>query len=228
MQQAILPPHPLARPLAGRATSPHRVKSCRNAKSRNNDGRRATSTLTPDHLSPARRGRRKAPGEGAGTYWRLSSRKISSRTPSRLSYTSVLVVRTWKPIDSRSRVRRSSRATSGRVDWVAPSISTISLPSSLTKSTIYRSIGCWRRNFQRSSWRLRSARQRRASALVSDARNDRALLLKRSIPLTRALGGPIATGEVIEPVAPAKRKRQGLTGRCECARRATVERGETK
>jgi hypothetical protein len=59
----------------------------------------------------------------------------------------------------------------------------------VTKSTVYRSMGCWRRNFQPARRRLRSARHSRASALVWLLRRCRAVCLNRSIPLTRQLRG---------------------------------------
>src|SRR5262245_52786395 len=109
---------------------------------------------------------------------------MKSRTPSRLSYTSTFeTLITWNPRDSSTRVRSMSWSNSPCVECVAPSTSTMSFPSRVTKSTMYLSIGCWRRNFQRASRRLRNAYQRRDSALVCEARSCRAFFLKRSIPL---------------------------------------------
>jgi hypothetical protein len=131
-----------------------------------------------------------------------NSRAIASSTPSRFSYTSLLATRmTWKPNDSSRWVRSTSRALADGEPWVAPSTSTINLPSSVTKSTTNRSMACWRRNFQCARRRLRSAYQRRASALVCVVRRRRDLCLNRCIPLTRPLrqerrtGRPLPTGE---------------------------------
>lgn len=149
-------------------------------------------------LSPAGRGRpRSGRVRGLGSHSGRSVRSIISRTPSRLSYTSTLLTRTTRnPRDSRSRVRSSSRFSAAAVACVTPSTSTTSLPSSDTKSTTYRSIGCWRRNFQRASFRFRSACQSRNSALVCDDRSDLARFANLRIPLTRPLRGrPLPTGE---------------------------------
>jgi len=103
---------------------------------------------------------------------------------------------TRKPHRSSVLVRTVSRHRSISVECVAPSTSTTSLPSRVTKSTTYPSIGCWRRNFQRASLRLRSAYHSFASALVCEARSCRALCLNRSIPLTRRLRRrPLPNGE---------------------------------
>ena len=149
------------------------------------------------HLSPTGRGwRRRRRVRGRYCLGR-SVRSMKATTPSRLSYTSTLeTLITWNPHDSSARVRSTSCCNSASVECVAPSTSTMSLPSSVTKSTMYLSILCWRRNFQRASRRLRNAYQRRDSALVCEARSCRALLLKRSIPLTRRLRRrPLPVGE---------------------------------
>jgi hypothetical protein len=79
---------------------------------------------------------------------------------------------------------------------VAPSISTINFPSIVAKSTTYRPIGCYRRNFHCARRRPRNACQSRVSALVWAARRLRARCLKRSIPLTRLLRSrPLPDGE---------------------------------
>lgn len=149
------------------------------------------------HLSPPGRGRIAFAIRVRGS--QVSGRvvRINSRTPSRLSYTSVLVTRsTWKPQASSAAARSRSYACSRLVSCVTPSTSTTSFPSSVTKSTTYRSIGCCRRNFHRSSERLRSACQSRASALVCLNRNDLALARNFSIPLTRLLRSrPLPGGE---------------------------------
>jgi len=149
------------------------------------------------HLSPAGRGRIAFAIRVRGTQASGKVVRINSRTPSRLSYTSVLVTRsTWKPQASSAAVRSRSYACSRLASCVTPSISTISLPSSVTKSTTYRSIGCCRRNFHRSNERLRSACQSRASALVCFDRNNLALARNFSIPLTRLLRSrPLPGGE---------------------------------
>ena len=150
------------------------------------------------HLSPAGRGRRRRRRvRGSKPHDCLKVRSIISNTPSMFSYTSTFVTRTtWNPHDSRMRVRSESRANSRGEECVTPSTSTISLPSSVTKSTTYRSMGCCRRNFHRDSRRFRNACQSLASALVWKARSLRALCLKRSIPLTRPLRGrPLPAGE---------------------------------
>lgn len=150
------------------------------------------------HLSPAGRGRSRSERvRGFCPHDRPNVRSIISRTPPRFSYTSMFVTRTTrKPRDSSNRVRSRSRASSKSELCVTPSTSTTSLPSSVTKSTTYRSIGCCRRNFQRARRRPRSACHRRASALVCLARSLRALCLNRSIPLTRPLRGrPLPDGE---------------------------------
>ena len=68
--------------------------------------------------------------------------------------------------------------------------------SIVTKSTMYRLIGCCRRNFQWAKRRPRNACHNRVSALVCDARSLRALFLKRCIPLTRLLRSrPLPQGE---------------------------------
>jgi len=79
-----------------------------------------------------------------------------------------------KPSDSRIAVRAASRVISTAVECVAPSTSTISLASRRAKSTTNRSTGCWRRNFQRLSARLRNTRQGLASADVWLRRSVRA------------------------------------------------------
>jgi len=152
------------------------------------------------HLSPVGRGRfRRSRNRVRGNppHEDCSIRSIISRTPSIFSYTSVFVTRTtWKPNDSKMCIRSSSRAISAAVEWVVPSTSTTSFPSSVTKSTTYRSIECWRRNFQCASFLARNSFHKRASALVCDDRSRRALCLNRSIPLTRPLRGrPLPNGE---------------------------------
>jgi hypothetical protein len=150
------------------------------------------------HLSPPGRGRLRS-----SRVWGLlfqsnrSVLSIISRTPSRLSYTSEFKTRTmWKPQASNISDRALSLASSDGSAWVTPSTSTISFPSNVTKSTTYRSIECWRRNFHRASRRLRSACQSFASALVCDERRLRALALNLSIPLTRLLRSrPLPNGE---------------------------------
>jgi hypothetical protein len=122
---------------------------------------------------------------------------INSRTPSRLSYTSLFETRSTRNpnADSASDRARSFSCSVG-VAWVTPSTSTMSFPSSDTKSTMYRSIGCCRRNFQRAMRRLRNACQSRCSALVCDERRRRARDLNCSIPLTRLLRSrPLPNGE---------------------------------
>lgn len=137
------------------------------------------------------------PGEGTFHCASVNSRSIMSRTPSRLSYTSVLVTRmTWRPQRSSFRVRSASYASSSGRACVTPSTSTISFPCRVTKSTMYRSMGCCRRNFQRARFLLRSACHNLLSALVCEDRSLRALRLNRSIPLTRPLRGrPLPHGE---------------------------------
>jgi len=151
------------------------------------------------HLSPTGRGRfRRSRNRVRGYQSRgRSVRSIISRTPSRFLKTSMLVTRTTrKPQDSSICVRSASRAISSGMPCVAPSTSITSLPSMVTKSTTYRSMGCWRRNFHRSRRRLRGACHSRTSALVCDVRSLRALFLNRSIPLTRPLRGrPLPIGE---------------------------------
>ena len=150
------------------------------------------------HLSPSGRGRlRSSRVRGLSIQSNLSVLSIISRTPSRLSYTSLFDTRTmWKPQASSTSDRVLSLASSVGFACVTPSTSTINFPSSVTKSTMYRSIECWRRNFHRASRRLRSACQSFASALVCDERRFRALALNLSIPLTRLLRSrPLPTGE---------------------------------
>lgn len=155
----------------------------------------------PLHLSPVGRGRFRLRRNRVRGHSQIepSSCRIVSSTPSMFAYTSSLVTRTtWKPSDSSMRVRSASRRTSCGSECVAPSTSMMSLPSSVTKSTKKRSIGCCRRNFQRPNWRPRSFRQSSSSALVCSRRSSRARLLKRSIPLTRPLARPTSPhrGEV--------------------------------
>jgi len=150
------------------------------------------------HLSPSGRGRlRSSRVRGLSGQSDRSVLSIISMTPSRLSYTSILETRTTrKPQVSNTLVRAASLASSEGSACVTPSTSTISLPSSVTKSTTYRSIECWRRNFHRASRRLRNACQSFASALVCDNRRFRALALNLSIPLTRLLRSrPLPIGE---------------------------------
>jgi len=150
------------------------------------------------HLSPLGRGRlRSSRVRGLSVQSGRSVLSIISRTPSRLSYTSVFETRTTrKPQDSSTSDLALSRAISDGSAWVTPSTSTISFPSKVTKSTTYRSMGCWRRNFQRASRLLRSACQSFASALVCDKRSFRARALNLSIPLTRLLRSrPLPVGE---------------------------------
>jgi hypothetical protein len=138
------------------------------------------------HLSPLGRGRLRSSRVRGLQSHRKSNRSVPSiisSTPSRLSYTSVFETQTmWKPQASRTVDRVLSRARSEVSACVTPSTSTTSLPSSVTKSTTYRSIGCWRRNFQRASRRLRSACHSFASAFVCDSRSFLALALNLSIP----------------------------------------------
>jgi hypothetical protein len=151
------------------------------------------------HLSPVGRGRpRSGRVRGLSTQSNRSWPSIISSTPSRLSYTSVLETRTTRnPQASSAADLTLSRFISAWVECVTPSTSTMSFPSMVTKSTTYRSMGCWRRNFQRASLRLRSACQSFASALVCDARRDRAFALNLSIPLTRIADAirPLPAGE---------------------------------
>lgn len=156
-------------------------------------------TTTPLlHLSPSGRGRPRS-GRVRGLYPHdgRSVWSIMSNTPSRFSNTSMFDIRTtWKPNASSILVRSASREISLEFECVAPSTSTISFPSMVTKSTMYRSIGCCRRNFQFSNRRPRKACHKRASALVCDVRSLRAIFLKRSIPLTRLLRSrPLPDGE---------------------------------
>jgi hypothetical protein len=138
------------------------------------------------HLSPLGRGRLRSSRVRGLQSNRKSNRSVPSiisSTPSRLSYTSVFETRTmWKPQASSTSDRAMSRARSEGSACVTPSTSAISFPSSVTKSTTYRSIGCWRRNFQRASRRSRSACHSFASALVCDSRSFLALALNWSIP----------------------------------------------
>ena len=150
------------------------------------------------HLSPSGRGRlRSSRVRGLSAHSSRSVPSIISSTPSRLSYTSVLETRTTrKPQASRTSVRTVSLARSDGESCVTPSTSMISFPSSVTKSTTYRSIACWRRNFHRANLRFRSACHSLASALVCDERRSLALDLNLSIPLTRLLRSrPLPNGE---------------------------------
>ena len=150
------------------------------------------------HLSPSGRGRlRSSRVRCLSAQSNLKELSINSRTPSRFSYTSVFDTRTMKkPQASRTADRTLSCCISDGSECVTPSTSTINFPSSVTKPTIYLSIGCWRRNFQRASLRLRSACHSFASALVCDARRALALALNLSIPLTRLLRSrPLPDGE---------------------------------
>ena len=151
------------------------------------------------YLSPAGRGRlRSSRVRRLMAYFTPSVLSMTSRTPSRFSYTSVFETRMIrKPQASRISDLILSRLDSDAVECVTPSTSTISFPSRDTKSTTYRSMGCWRRNFQRDSRRLRKACQSRASALVCEARSVRALALNLSIPLTRIAAAirPLPAGE---------------------------------
>jgi hypothetical protein len=150
------------------------------------------------HLSPPGRGRlRSSRVRGLSPQSSRSVLSITSRTPSKLSYTSLFETRTmWKPQASSTSERALSRSRSDGSACVTPSTSTISFPSSVTKSTTYRSMACWRRNFHRASRRLRKACQSLASAPVCDARRFRALDLNLSTPLTRLLRSrPLPNGE---------------------------------
>jgi hypothetical protein len=149
------------------------------------------------HLSPTGRGRRRRRRVRGFYCLGLNVRSMKSSTPSRLSYTSTFETpTTWNPHDSSTRVRSISWCNSSSVECVAPSTSTMSFPAKVTKSTMYLSIGCWRRNFQCASRRLRNAYQRCDSALVCEARSCRAFFLNRSIPLTRRLRRrPLPVGE---------------------------------
>jgi hypothetical protein len=150
------------------------------------------------HLSPPGRGRlRSSRVRGFSIQSGRSVLSIISSTPSRLSYTSLFETRTTRnPQASSTSDLALSRASSDGSACVTPSTSTISFPSNVTKSTTYRSMGCWRRNFQRANRRLRSACQSLASALVCDKRSFRARALNLSIPLTRLLRSrPLPAGE---------------------------------
>ena len=150
------------------------------------------------YLSPSGRGRlRSSRVRGLSTQSDRSVVSIISSTPSRFLYTSVFETRTTrKPQASNTSDRALSLARSDGSACVTPSTSTISFPSNVTKSTTYRSMECWRRNFHRASRRLRSACQSFASALVCDKRRFRALALNLSIPLTRLLRSrPLPNGE---------------------------------
>ena len=150
------------------------------------------------YLSPPGRGRlRSSRVRGLSVQPGRSVLSIISSTPSRLSYTSIFETRTTRnPQASSTSDLALSRASSNGSECVTPSTSTISFPSNVTKSTTYRSMGCWRRNFQRASRRLRSACQSFASALVCDKRSFRARALNLSIPLTRLLRSrPLPIGE---------------------------------
>jgi hypothetical protein len=152
------------------------------------------------HLSPSGRGRlRSSRVRGLSPQSNRSVLSIISRTPSKLSYTSLFETRTmWKPQASSTSERVLSRSSADGSACVTPSTSTISFPSSVTKSTTYRSMACWRRNFHRASRRLRKACQSLASALVCDARRFRALALNLSIPPHPAAAQPTSPqrGEV--------------------------------
>ena len=76
-----------------------------------------------------------------------------------------------------------------RVEWVAPSTSTISLASTQANSTMNRSIGCCRRNFQPFRARFRRTRQSLASADVWVRRRLRAA---GSICSPLGSGNPVA------------------------------------
>jgi hypothetical protein len=151
------------------------------------------------HLSPVGRGRlRSSRVRGLAVQSNRRWLSIISRTPWRFSYTSVLETRTTrKPQASRASDRALSCATAAGAECVTPSTSTMSFPSSETKSTTYRSIGCWRRNFHRANLRLRSACHSFDSAFVCEARRARALALNLSIPLTRIAEAirPLPAGE---------------------------------
>lgn len=165
---------------------------------RRDRGEMDSSAANSVYLSPAGRGRRRRRRVRGFVYSTvLRVRSINSRTPSLFSYTSTLETRmTCSPHNSRMRVRSQSRFSSARVECVTPPTSTIGLPSIVTKSTTYRSIGCWRRNFHRANCLFLRACQSSASALGCDARSFRALGLKCSSPLTRPLRGrPLPAGE---------------------------------
>jgi hypothetical protein len=150
------------------------------------------------HLSPSGRGRlRSSRVRGLSVQSSRSVLSVISSTPSRLSYTSVFETRTMrKPQASNASDRILSRARSNGSACVTPSTSMISFPSRVTKSTTYRPIECWRRNFQCARHRLRRACHSFASALVCDKRSCRALALNFSIPLTRLLRSrPLPVGE---------------------------------
>jgi hypothetical protein len=150
------------------------------------------------YLSPPGRGRlRSSRVRGLSPQSSRSVLSIISRTPSKLSYTSLFETRMmWKLQASSTSERALSRSSSEGSACVTPSTSTISFPSSVTKSTTYRSMACWRRNFHRAICRLRNACQSLASALVCDARRFLALVLNLSIPLTRLLRSrPLPNGE---------------------------------
>jgi len=152
----------------------------------------------PLHLSPSGRGRlRSSRVRGLAGQSDRSALSIISKTPSRFSYTSILETRTMrKPQASNISDRALSLASSDGSACVTPSTSTISFPSNVSKSTTYRSIECWRRNFHRANRRLRNACESFASALVCDERRLRALALNLSIPLTRLLRSrPLPNGE---------------------------------
>jgi len=188
---------PLTRPLRGRPlpTGERWGASIDAVGSNQNCGVPLSPRLSPAGRGRFRRSRKRV--RGCCSHVGRNVWSIISSTPSKLSYTSEFDTRTTRqPNVSSARVRSVSCATATSVEWVAPSTSTISFPTSVTKSTTYRSIACWRRNFQLPSRRPRSARQSRASALVCEDRSWRALLSNRRIPLTRLLRGrPLLAGE---------------------------------
>jgi len=155
-------------------------------KKRQQAHRKCTVATRCAHAEATERSRlRSSWVRGLSTHANRSEVSIISRTPSRFSYTSVFETRSRrKPQASRASVRAVSRSISDGLECVTPSTSMISFPSSVTKSTTYRSSGCWRRNFHRASCLLRSACHSFASVLVCDARSFRALALNLSILLT--------------------------------------------
>ncbi len=119
---------------------------------------------------------------GRGEGRRASSARSAVSTPSRLSYMSPFVKRTTlKPSLRSAAVRSSSRRSCASVEWVAPSISTISRADMQTKSAMYLSIGHCRLNFQPSKRQARNRNHNRVSASVWDDRNTRDSGLDRSI-----------------------------------------------
>lgn len=109
-------------------------------------------------------------GEGRGEGPAFNAARIVSNTASVLFRTSLFQNRkTRKPLSSNALVRRSSYFACP-VCW-PPSSSITNFCSKQTKSTMYTPIGCWRRNLNRSNWRLRRKYQMRCSASVALVRS---------------------------------------------------------